>query len=230
MNAAGIAVYSFDHYGHGKTQSKLGHFPSYEAALFSVEELLIEAKADFPTLPLFIMGHSLGGNLVANLALKRKPDVKGVVLSAPYFRLAFSPSSVDVFLAKTMINIYPSFTQSSKLDASAISRDGKEVKKYKDDPLVHDLVSPVLFLGCHQAGEWAFEHAGDWKHPLLIMHGTEDRLTSHEASEAFAKAAEGFGKSDVTLKLWDGLFHEMHNEPEKEEVLKTVSDWVLARV
>jgi len=228
LNGLGISCMGFDLYGHGKTTYKKGHWPSYEAVLDSISVLIEEAGKEHKDKPIFLYGHSKGGNLVANYALRRKPDIAGVILSAPWFRLAFTPSSTDLFLAKMMLNIYPSFTQASKLDASAISRDQQEVDKYMADPLVHDLVSPVMFTSTHQAGLWALEHAGEFALPLLHMHGDADRLTSFDASKEFAAHAGG---GDVTFQAFPGYFHEMHNESQEDRkpVLELIGNWISER-
>lgn len=226
LNAAGIAVIAYDHFGHGKSEVKKGHIPSYEAVMNSITEVLERAATSFPGLPRFLFGHSMGGNFVAHYALYFQPDIQGVILSAPWLRLAFAPSAIDVGLAKFMIRIYPSFTQSTKLDAKAISRDPAEVKRYVDDPLIHDMMSPVLFLSTHDAGLDALEEAKGFTYPLLIAHGTADRITSFEASKEFAARVQG----DVTLQAWEGLFHEMHNEPEQEQVMASYKDWMLKRI
>ena len=219
----GFATLAFDNYGHGETVSKRGHFPSYDVVLDAMDKLVAKAKEHYPSVPIFLYGHSTGGNFVANYLLKRKPDIKGAIITSPWFRLAFSPSSTDLFLAKLMINIYPSFTQASKLDVNLISRDPAEVKKYSNDPLVHSMISPVFFSGVHKAGLWALEHAGELNYPVLLMHGTGDKVTSWEASKEFAEKAG----DKVTLKLWEGLYHETHNEPEKADVMGFAAKWVL---
>lgn len=229
LKGLGISCLGFDLYGHGKTSFKKGHWPSYDAVLDSIAELIKEGKELSQGKPVFLYGHSMGGNLVANFALRRKPDIQGVILSAPWFRLAFTPSSTDLFLAKMMLNIYPSFTQGTKLDATAISRDQGEVDKYISDPLVHDLVSPVMFTSTHQAGLWALDHAAEFALPLLHMHGDADRLTSFDASKEFSSKAGG---GDVTFQAYEGYFHEMHNESPKdrEPVLKLMGDWMGQRI
>ena len=109
---------------------------------------------------------------------------------------------------------------------SAISRDKKVVEAYDNDPLVHDKISARFFVETYAAAEWALEHASEMKLPLLIFHGTEDRLTSPEGSNQFAEKV----KENCTFKLWNGLYHETHNEPEKEEVLKYIVTWMNSTV
>lgn len=226
LNKNGIAVVSFDHRGHGKSEGKRGHSANYDALLDDVGMVLAKTSELFPNVPVFLYGHSMGGNVVLNYALRRKPNIKGVIASAPWLRLAFEPPKFELTLAKFMINIYSSFTQSTKLDATAISRDANEVAKYKNDPLVHDLISPAFFIGAFDAGFYALEHASEMPYSLLIYHGTNDRLTSYSASKEFA---DKVNPQLVTWRSWEGLFHETHNEPEKAEVLQFLLDWLNAR-
>ena len=223
FNQKGIALLSYDLYGHGKSEGKRGHVPSYEAVLNTIAHLIKVARKHYPKLPLFLMGHSMGGNFAINYVLKRNPQINGLILSSPWFRLSFQPRKVDIILAHIMYRLYPSYTQSTKLDATAISRDPKEVKKYEEDPLIHSMISPVLFLGVHKGGIWAIEHADQLSSPLLLVHGTADQLTSHEASMEFVEKAGG---GDVRLLNWDGGFHELHYDLDKEKLLQAYVSWI----
>ncbi len=109
-----------------------------------------------------------------------------------------------------MNHLWPTFSQASGLDTQALSRDPAVVRAYENDPLVHARVSARLFVSTYQAGLWALDHAAEFPLPLLLMHGTADRLTSVEASRQFARRGSG----DCTFKLWEGFYHEIHNEPE----------------
>lgn len=222
MNDEGYSCYSFDHRGHGKTAGKKGHTPSFDALLDSVEDVLKRAKGENPGKPVFIYGHSMGGNVTTNFAIRRNPKVNGIVVSSPWLRLAFDPPAIQVAAGKLVNRIFPGFTQSSNLDVNSISRDAEEVKKYEADPMVHDKISTSFFLGVHDAGLWAIENAGKLSVPAYVFHGSADKLTSHDASKEFADKAAG----DVTWKSWDGLYHECHNEPEKDQVIQSIIDWM----
>ncbi len=219
---SGYSVVAYDQRGHGKSGGNRGHTPSYDLLLDGVSDLLKQAEKLVPGVPKFIYGHSMGGNVVLNYALRRKPDVAGIVASSPYLKLAFDPPAIKVAAGRLVNNIFPGFTQSTELDATAISRDKKVVDAYLSDPLVHDKISARFFVEVHAAGLWAIEHASEMKLPLLLFHGTEDKLTSAEGSKEFAEKV----KTDCTFRLWDGLYHETHNEPEKEEVLKYIVTWL----
>lgn len=226
LNQAGIALLGHDLIGHGDSPGKRGHFPSYDQVLDSLEALLSQAQRLYPGAALFLMGHSMGGNLVANFGLRRRPALAGVILSAPWLELAFAPSALDLTLARLMKGVYPAFTQSSKLDADALSRDVMAVKAYREDPKVHDQVSPGLFLPVVEAGQYALQHAAEWSLPLYAYHGSADRITSPEATERFARSAGG---GDATFRLWPDGYHELHHDLDQAAVLQALTAWVLAR-
>ncbi|MCS6934348.1 MAG: lysophospholipase [Chitinophagales bacterium] len=222
---AGYAVLAFDHFGHGKTTGKRGHVKRYEDFLDSVQRLADEASGRYPNLKLYLWGHSMGGNIVTNYILRRKHAFTGAIITGPLFRLGFEPPALKLFLAKMMVNIYPAFTENAALDSSAISRDADVVRAYNEDPFNHGKITAGTFFGFYQAAQWALEHAQELKTPLLVMHGTADRLTSPEGSKEFASRAPS---QLVTLKLWEGFYHELHNEPEPDrtQVINYMLDWL----
>ncbi len=222
LTSADISIISYDQPGHGRSGGKRGHVSSYNQLLYCVNDLSSQMDEKVPNKPKFLFGHSMGGNVLINYLLKRKPKINGAIVSGPWLKLAFDPPAIQVGLAKLVSGILPGLVQSSKLDVNAISKDPKEVKRYSDDPLVHDKISTGFFIGAHSAGLWALENATELEAPLLIYHGTADTLTSHDASKQFADSAKG----DVTFKSLEGFFHESHNEPEKEDLFKMILDWM----
>ncbi len=223
LNQAGYALLGFDLRGHGKSGGPRGHVPSYEALLVDIDLFLGQMDERYPALPRFLYGHSMGGNLVINYALRCRSDLRGVVATGPWLELAFQPPLVRVALGKIMNRVFPAFTQESGLETKALSRDESVVRAYENDPLVHGKISARLFVLMYEAGLWAMQHAPEFPLPLLLMHGEADRITSAEASRRFAAAVP---QKRCTLRLWPGLYHEIHNEPEKEEVLQTLLDWL----
>jgi alpha-beta hydrolase superfamily lysophospholipase len=221
FTAAGYAVLGFDHRGHGRSGGGRGHVPSFETLMDDIAILLEQSKKLYPKVPQVLYAHSMGGGAVASFLIKRNPDVKAAVLSAPYFRLAFSPPAIKIFAGKLMENILPKLTLPTGLDPKGISRDLKEVEKYIKDPLVHDKISAKMGMEMINNGEFALANADKIKVPVLILHGTADALTSHEASKEFATKAG----NKASLKLLPGLFHEIHNEPEKEAVISDIIQW-----
>jgi alpha-beta hydrolase superfamily lysophospholipase len=222
LTNAGYALMGFDLRGHGRSAGPRGHSPSYSALMEDIEDFLAQVAARYPNLPLFLYGHSMGGNLVINYVLRRKPDIRGVIATGPWLKLAFDLPRSRVLLAKVMNRVFPTLVQASGLEHNALSRDPAVVAAYGADPLVHDKISVRHFSGIYASGLWALEHAGEFSLPLLLMHGTADRVTSEPASREFAHRAE----SKVEFHPWVGLYHEIHNEPEKARVLETMVDWM----
>lgn len=222
FNQHNIAFVSMDHRGHGRSSGKRGHAPNYEALMHDVEMLLQKTYELHPGVPVILYGHSMGGNLVLNYLIRKKPAVKGAIVTAPYLRLAFEPPAWKVKLGKLSAGILPSLSQPTGLDTKAISRDPEVVSRYEKDPLVHDKITSAFFVNVHFAGPYAIEHAQEIEVPILLMHGTADRLTSVDGSKEFAARA---GKN-VELKIWEGFYHELHNEPEKTEVLEYEVHWL----
>jgi alpha-beta hydrolase superfamily lysophospholipase len=222
LTGAGFALSAFDLRGHGRSPGRRGHIESYETFMEDIHCLLGGAARRFPGKPLFLYGQSLGGNLVLNFALRRETNLAGVIATAPLLRLAFEPPWVRVLLANLMHRIWPSYSNVCGCDAGDLCRDPKVVQRYVEDPLAHDLISSRLFVEMSRAGLWALEHAAELRLPVLIMHGSADRLTSADSSRQFGERA---GRN-CTVKIWDGAYHELHNEPEKEAVFAAVLAWL----
>ena len=223
FNREGIAMLAFDLRGHGRSEGRRGHAPGYARLMSDTEKLLNKAAEMFPQLPCFLYGHSLGGNLAIYYALKKRPDLAGVIASAPLLRLAFNPSQWKTGILRGMRAMRINFPIRSGLDDTALSRDLNVVRTYRNDPLTHDLISARLAMDMLRYGQWELKHAGDFPLPLLLMHGESDRITSVAASVEFAARA---GQT-CTLKIWDGLDHELHNEPEQKQVFAYVMDWII---
>lgn len=226
FSKAGYALVGFDARGHGKTSGPRGHTPSYDALMDDIADFLAQMDLRYPGLPPFLYGHSMGGNEAINFALRRKPNLAGVIATGPWLKLAFDPPAMQVALGRMMNNIAPGFTQKSGLETAALSHDPNVVDAYVNDPLVHDKISARMFTAMYESGLWALDHAAEFPLPLLLMHGTADRIISEEASRQFAERA---GKN-VTWHAWGGLYHEIHNEPEKAEVIRVMIEWINARL
>ena len=154
--------------------------------------------------------------------LQRKPRLNGVIATAPVLKTPLEKQKAKVALANLLASVLPHLILSSGLKPQDISRDPSVVEAYRSDPLVHDKASLSLGRDALAVGRWALAHAGEFASPLLLMQASADRLVYPEGAQQFAKQATG----DVTLKIWPGLHHEIHNEPEKEDVLRFLVDWL----
>ena len=225
FNKLGYVVHAIDNRGHGKSDGRRGYLNSFDDFLKDVDVLVKESEKLYPELPQIIYGHSMGGNIVANYILKRDVNFKGAVISSPWLRLAFNPSALTIFFARIVRRVFPKFTQKAKLDVKGISHDPVVVEKYLADPLIHEKISARMFFEIYQAGNWAIENTDKLKIPVLVQHGSGDLITSHKASEEFVENAVKNGKV-AEFKEWEGLYHELHNELEKDKIFEFVSGWI----
>ena len=218
----GYTVISFDIRGHGLSEGKRGHTPGFEFLMDDIERVYTQVKKDYPYLPIFLFGHSMGGNLVLNFLLRKPNSICGAIVTGAYLKLGFDPPKWKIILAKLSSSIWPTLSQPTELELDALSRNKEVIRKYENDELVHDRITSAFFINVHFAGQYVIDHANEIKTPLLVMHGMEDRLTSPKGSQEFASNAG----ENVHLKMWDGLYHELHNEPEKQEIFNYEMEWM----
>jgi alpha-beta hydrolase superfamily lysophospholipase len=220
---AGYGMLAVDLPGHGRTEGRLAYVKSYEDLLDCVDLLIRKSEDLFPGLPRILYGHSMGGNIAINYAISREAPVKALIASAPWLRLTFRVSPLDLAFGKMMNNLFPRVRFKRKgTKAEKLSHNPDHWEDLRSDPLNHGMVTGRYFWIIHQQGEYAIEQANRIKKPFLLMHGSDDEVTSPKASAEFAaNAGEG-----ISFKIWDGLYHELHWEFEYKDVGKFVIDWL----
>lgn len=212
--ADGIAVIALDLRGHGQSDGKRGVSTNYARLHEDVEALLAEVQKHYPNTPTLLYGHSLGGGLVMDYALKSAPAVKAMIASAPFIGLPKPPPAIVGMIAKAIRKLSPQATMKQPLTGDKISTIPEEQKAYENDPLNHGQISFGLAVDAVEAGERIAAGAARWSKPLLLMHAKGDQLTSFEHSEAFAAAA-----GQVKFCAYDNCEHEMHHDTVRDEVI-----------
>jgi len=222
----GYILFGADLRGHGRSGGIRGHISSIEDFMKDIDISLEQAHLRYPGLPIILYGHSLGGIQVLYYGLTRKPNIKGVLATSPGLHTALEKQYLKVFMAKVLGSLLPTTSLASGLDPKGISRDQKVVQAYIDDPLVHDKITFGFGKIMTGVTSWVLTHAREFSLPLLLMHGKADKVAFPSSSIEFAAAV----KEKCTLVLWDDAYHELHNEAEKEEVFKTMTVWMDARL
>lgn len=222
LNNAGYHLAAFDLRGHGKSQGQRGHSPSIDYFNDDIGRFIHQVTQMYPKLPCFIYAHSLGGLLALNFLISRKPSLRGAIISAPGLRSPLQEQKIKVLLSKWGGLFLPRVNLKSGLDPKGLSHDEDIVKAYIGDPLVHDNVTFGLARSMMEGISQVFSRASEIQIPLLVMHGGEDPVVYPQGSQELCSLVRG----DCTLKIWRGLFHEIHNEPEKNEVLAAMIDWL----
>ena len=222
LNNEGIAVLSFDFRGHGQTPGKPGQISDYTKLLDDVELLLQQGKKEFPGLPLLLYGHSMGGNLVANYVINNNTDLAGVILTSPWFEISNLPPKIKLSGALFLSKIMPWLIANSDIKPEYISRELREVHLYKNDKLIHGKISLGLFSQAFEKGKVAKRSIYKINAPLLVMHGSSDQVTSCQATREFIRNAS----EKTTYIEWEGCYHELHNDMDREKVFFRLVDWI----
>jgi len=227
LNQHQIALVGTDHEGHGQSEGKQGHASTISELMEEVDLVRQWMTQQFPDVPQMLYGHSLGGNVLLNYLLRKQPtDLKGAIATGPWIQLPQPPPKPVEFIMRQLAKFSPKMTISNGLVVNYISRDAEVVNRYKNDPHVHPKVSTSTVVNLFDSAAFVDNYSGNAPCPMLLTHGESDKITSPKGTMELSKRLQG----DVTLKLWDGLYHEIHNEPEQDLVFQYILEWIEARV
>lgn len=229
LNAAGIDVYAIDLRGHGRAPGRRAWVARFDEYLDDADALLAHASAQCATqhTPLFLMGHSMGGAIAALYAVERLPQTRvplaGLLLSSAALAPGRDVPAWMIAASRVVSAIWPRFP-AMKIDAGLLARDGAVVEANRADPLVHHGAIPAR-TGAQLLEAMKRIEAGraDLRVPVLIWHGTGDKLTEPEGSRAFGA---NVGSPDRTLTLYEGSYHETLNDLDRERVIGAMIDWI----
>jgi alpha-beta hydrolase superfamily lysophospholipase len=219
---AGLRVHAYDLRGHGRSTGRRGDAAEYGALLDDLERVCELAGAAAAG-PLFLLGHSLGGQITLNFLLERKGACRGAVIASPWLRLAFYPNPWRLAVARAALRVWPTWPQRTPGGLEVLSRDAAHLASLAQPELRHNLISSRLFFAVDAAGREALARAGELRAPVLLLHGGADAVTSAEATREFFAAA---GSVDKTLKVYPESLHETLNDLEREQVLGDVVAWL----
>nr|WP_318546702.1 alpha/beta hydrolase [Mycobacterium lepraemurium] len=227
FGAAGLVTYALDHRGHGRSGGKRVLVRDIHEYTTDFDTLVGIATREHHGLKCIVVGHSMGGGIVFAYGVERPDNYDLMVLSGPAVAAQDQVSPLLALAAKVLGVIMPGLP-AQELDADAISRDPEVVAAYRNDPLVcHGKVPAGVGRALLQVGETMPQRAPALTAPLLVVHGSDDWLIPVAGSR---RLVECVGSADVELKVYPGLYHEVFNEPEREQVLDDVVGWITARL
>ena len=223
LNEAGYSLSSMDLPCHGQSSGTRGHIDSFDVFTDAALGLYERVKKSQTNTPLFILGHSMGGLIVTRLLQTHQDKFQGALLSGAAIESPQEPPAWQVSVITLISKIFPKLG-ALQLDASGISRDPAVVEKYMADPLVDKgkLSAKFLVEMFKTMGE-AKNQASKISLPILIMHGGSDPMTAPSGSQYLY---QNIASSDKTLRVYDGLMHEIFNEPEAVDIYKEVVSWL----
>lgn len=227
FSGAGIAVHAYDQRGFGHSPGKRGYIADYDTLLTDLDSYLAHIRPRLGGKPLFFMGHSMGGQVLAYYYITRRPQVRGLIFSSAFLEFADDVPRILVALSGPIGALLP-WLPVGNVSNEALSRDPAVVAAADADPLsYHGRVLARTGAQFKRAIDRIREGIASIDPPLYIVHGTADRLVSPRGSRALHDASHA---SDKTLKLYEGGYHELWNDIVKEEVIAEMAAWLQAHL
>jgi len=226
LAARGFAVHALDHRGHGRSEGPRALVDRLDYVVADLDALMDEATAAHPGRPVYLLGHSMGGAVALSYAIRHQERLDGLVLSAPL--AALEAASPVTRIAGRVLSVIAPRLGVYQVDSTAVSRDPEVVRDYQQDPLnYHGKLPARTVAELTGAIEKYPAEVPRLELPMLVMHGTDDRITPIAGSEMVHERA---ASRDKAFTRYDGLYHELLNEPERQQVLDEIADWIDARV
>lgn len=223
LNRNGIDVVGVDLRGHGKTEGPRGVSRQFSDIVGDVSTLVEETKTQYPGLPRFLFGHSLGGGLVLQRGMTTVDDpLSGYLVSAPLILPRKPVSRITRGLVKFLRKVSPTGTLPIPVSGKKISTIPEEQDRYDSDPLRHRRMGIGLAVDMIENGEGLFASASQWKKPLRMWHSKSDRITSFDASEHFASHAK-----NCEFTAFDEVLHETHHDRSRDDVYALIVEFIL---
>lgn len=224
LNAWGFDVRGYDHYGHGLSSGARGTLPTSHRLLDDLARVIDHTRASTqgPTGRLILLGHSMGGLVVARAVAEQLRPVDGLVMSSP--ALSTGPNWLQKMLLATLPHIAPQLRVDNGLDPRWVARDAQVVRAYTDDPLVHRKISAALGAWIVDQGASTLAHAAQWQVPTLLLYAGQDRLVRPEGSAVFARTAPAHV---VTAHCYEAMYHEIFNDPAADQVFTDLRAWLV---
>ena len=223
----GYAVYGVDHFGHGRSDGPRVYVERFEDYTDVLKLYVDKVRAWQPDLPVFMLGHSMGGLIGPYYLLDHQADFAGAIISAPLVKVPDNTSPVTIFLGKVLSTLLPKFGLLG-LDSADLSRDPAVGQAYDADPLVYrGKTTARLAAEILRAMQRVTAEAATMTLPLLILQGSADKLVDPDGAQLLYDRASS---RDKTLKIYDGFYHEVLNEPGRDRVLRDVEGWLEAHL
>ena len=217
------SVTAYDHRGHGLSDGLPGHVESFSEYDEDLAKMVGSIKARAAVKPVFVIGHSMGGLIALRCSARKGAEISGTVVSAPLIDVAVPVPAHKLMIARVGARMAPRMRLDNEINPSYLSRDPEVGRAYASDPLVNRKVSAKWFAEAKQAMQEVAEWAPQIKVPVLVMHGTDDRLASVDATK---RIFERIGSEDKELEIFSGYYHELFNEPERQDIFNRVTKWL----
>ena len=228
MAVSGISTYALDLRGHGRSEGRRGHVPSFDVYLQELDRFRREVEGLVPRpAPLFLLGQSMGGLIALRYMEEYSGHVRGAVIASPWLATAMPVPRWKTLLAPLLAKVLPAAPFRHGLDPEDLSRDPAVVAAWRDDPLVQPYVTPRTFMEVSHAMGMALQRSDRISAPILFIMGDADPVVDTGRTLGFAKSLKG---PDITIRVLPGHLHELLLELDRVRIHQEVRDWIMARV
>lgn len=218
-----LSVWALDQRGHGRSEGRRGDCRSFDELVEDVHRLVEEAARQEPALPRLMIGHSLGGFIALAYAARRPREIRAVAVSSPSLRLAHPTDPVTVFVVTSVAKLLPTAPFGNGVKPHLLSHDPGVVAEYVRDPLVHRVLTARCAVALRDAMRDSLRLAAKLSIPCLILQAGADEICDPAAAAEFARACSN---GLVTFRRYDGLYHEIFNEVERQRVIEDLCAWL----
>ncbi len=221
----GYTLYAFDTRGHGRSGGPRVYVDHFQQYVDDIARVVSHIRSAYGSHKPFVLGHSLGSLMALSYGLQCPDEIAGVIATGTALRDALELPAWKRSLARVLSRLTPTLQIKNGVAASYLSHDPAVVAAYEHDPLIQYTGTPRLLAEVEARRAWLLDRAFEWRIPLLMLHGGDDRICLLEGTRAFYT---GLPDGLAELRIYDGLYHEIHNELDKERVFAAIERWLQA--
>jgi len=227
LNSFGYGVYRFDNRGHGRSGGERGYIEDYNQLITDADVIVDMAKNEYPEIPVFMLGHSMGGFIASVYGIRYKDKLSGQILSGAATMKPPQVAGAKSIIFKMLNKIVPKIKIKNLL-YDIICHNKEVVKDYIEDPLNLKEASLRFYVEFLVKGmEWLGDNMSEYNYPCLILHGSDDKIVSKQASLNFY---DNIMSNDKKIKIYDDLYHEIMNEDERDNVIEDIHLWIEEKI
>ena len=221
----GFNVYTGDLVGHGLSDGPRVFIKSADDYIEDVSFFISRVRDSMPT---FILGHSMGGLIALYYGVKcHDPRIKGVILSSPYLKDRLSVSPAKLAFGRAAAGLYPKLALKSGIESYMVCRDKEVCRRYSEDKLNTNFVSVGWFVAMEKAREYTLENISQFNYPCLMLQAGDDIIVDSKVNKS---CFDSIPAEDKEFELYEGFYHEILNDPERERALSRIYDWIEERL
>ncbi len=221
-----MSVYALDHRGHGCSSGKQGAIDRFEQYGEDLRQFVHEVHKMESGKKLFLIGHSMGGLIVISYLLSGASEITGVILSSPLLGISLQGAAIKKALSRILSLLIPHLSLFNEVEVSDACRDPEIVRQTLKDPLMHQRITPRLYMEMLRTMKHAWKNVTLIHHPLLLLQAGEDKIVDRKKAILFAKKTSSH---DKTIKVYEGFHHEVFNDIERHRVFEDMAQWLSCR-